>query len=62
MISKTESCALHKQRVYASDELGAARKMVNTVVLITDRGDEEKKIGVRKTLLLLRCVLCEVRG
>lgn len=55
--SRFTSCVLQEQRVCASHEFGAGRKIFSSFVLLRGRSDEEEEIWVAKVLLLTRCIL-----
>lgn len=53
-ISRTEGCGWHEQRVYASREFAAERKMLNFIVVLRGEGDEEEEILVAMVLSFCR--------
>lgn len=52
-ILETGDCERHEQRVYATHEFGAQKKMMNILVLIADKSDEEKEIRMERVLCCL---------
>lgn len=59
---ETGSSVLHEQKVYATHEFGAEKRMMESYVLVRDYSDEEKKISVGRVTLLFSCVVGKKEG
>lgn len=56
-ITRNGGCLLHEQKVYATHESGAERKVMSSFALIRSESEEEKKMWTGNVLLLFCCAV-----